>query len=755
MSVSRHPTLRPTVLRSSILGRLVMQAMLLTGFIVILLTTLSFLVTRSMLEQIILSQLSSIASVSEDAIEQTLQSHRERAALLSAHTDIRQILRSAAPRGTLERLFLQVRRDEPSLSGIEIYNADGRLLDNVGEGAGLPDDARTTPQYRSVTDSTGWRWYDVRTPVWGSQSGKIGYLTLRYDARPILDRFIAVAPSLGSGSQVLLARTGSGELQLFHLSDRTDASYILSLGPVTRANAAVMPWISSVTGGEGVVRSSDEKGADMLVAYRYLPTLGWGMALLIDRHTALAGVRTLAFTHAAIGTLLLLLAAILAWLLARQLTQPLRSLTERVQRLRPGAWAMHRFIHTGDEVEVLESVIVDMAGRLQKLYRSQEAEIHLRTEELRRQYALDRTILDNIGYGVLTVDHKGHIVGINPAGLMLLGERSDRIAGKPVQGILRICGHRGEALKSMHPLLQCMKTGKMQKTPLTAHFNIRLRDDTLLPILYTVSPFGTGNKIAGAVMVFQDVTEERKVDYLKTEFISLASHQLRTPLSALRWYVELMGEHRAHLDDDQRGYLREMEKSVARMVRLLTSLLHASRSESQKLQPSFIMTDLRTVLQEQADDTLPLLQEAALTCSLSLPKRAVTVRTDPTLLRIIMQNLLYNAIKYSRDAHKPIVIALAERSSDVTISVSDQGVGIPAAEQPRIFQKFFRAKNVRKLDTDGNGLGLYITKSIVERLGGTIGFQSAEGKGTTFTVTLPKGNPTSSRKAGLRGARKK
>jgi PAS domain S-box-containing protein len=715
------------------------QAVILTGFIVLLLTTLSFLIARSILEQSVLSQLSSVAAISEDALEQTLQAHRERASLLSAHTDIRSLLRGGALRTALSQLFEQMRRAEPSLAGVEVYDSTGRMLDSVGEGAGLPDDVMATPQYRTVTDESGWRWYDVRMPVW--VDGHIsGYLTLRYDAQPLIARFTAVAPSLGSGSQVLLIRSENGEVQLLHLAQESDTSYILSLGSVTDATLMAMPWLSSLKGEEGVIRSSDEKGTDMLIAYRYLPTLGWGMAFLVDREVALVQVRTLAFTHAAIGTLLLFLSALLAWFLARQLTQPLRSLTQRVQHLQPGSWTMHRLVHTGDEVELLENMLVDMAGRLQNVYQSQEREIRQRTEELRHQYALDRTILDTIEYGLITVDRKGHITGINRAGLLLLGEKSEHVLGTPVQNVLRICGHRGELLKGAHPLLQCMKTGHVQKAPVSAHFNVRRDDDTLLPVLYTVSPFSTGKKIAGAVMVFQDVTEERKVDYLKSEFISLASHQLRTPLSALRWYTELLSDTSAHLNTDQREYVRQMKTSLERMNTLLMSLLSASRMETQEVRPSVVDTDINALLHELLGDFQPLVQEAGLKSALALPHKAVHISTDPTLLRIVLQNLLNNAVKYSvKNSKETVVLELTEKASGITFVVRDEGIGIPSEEQKRIFQKFFRAKNVRKIDTDGNGLGLYITKTIIERLGGTIHFKSTENKGSVFTVTLPKG----------------
>jgi signal transduction histidine kinase len=256
--------------------------------------------------------------------------------------------------------------------------------------------------------------------------------------------------------------------------------------------------------------------------------------------------------------------------------------------------------------------------------------------------------------------------------------------------------------------------------------------------MYTASPLIAGESMFGAIIVFQDVSEERRLDYLKSEFISLASHQLRTPLSALRWYIELLSESRTHLSHDNQEYLKQMEASVERMVTLLSALLRAAHVEGDQLEPDMHPTDVVELVKELEKDSETILHDAGLTCTHTLPDHPVVFETDPTLLRIVLQNLISNAVKYSA-AHsgKKITIALTETKKELVFTVHDEGMGIPQAEQARVFQKFFRAKNVRKQDTDGNGLGLYITRTIVERLHGTISFISAENKGTTFTITFP------------------
>lgn len=712
-----------------------MQALILTAFIIVVLTTLSFVISRVMLERSVRSQIATLATIAENSLENTLQSHRERASLLANHSDIRAVINRSALPFTLDRLLALIQRDQAALVGMEVYNPEGVIISSAGDSIGLPAKALRVPFHRPIITDEGWTYYDVFTPIWAEGGEKRGYLALRYRIQAALAPLLSAVPALGETAEVVFSWRRDGVLSIIHPSLDPDDSYVLT--PSRLPEDSVI--LRAMSGTEAVARADDYRGRDVIVAHRYLPALGWGMFIQVDRKAALADVRSLAVAHAAIGTLLLVLAGALAFILASQVTQPLRLLTDRVSRLRPGAWGIKRSVFTGDEVEVLDQVMVDMATRLRQVYDKQEEIIDQRTKELREQYALDRAILENIEYGVITVDHHGVVTGGNPAAAALLAVEVAGMKGKKVEDVIHICEHRGNSLEGKHPVYECLSTKKTLRSPVNARFNIRRADDAVLPVMYTVSPLLARDKVFGAILVFQDITEERRLDYLKSEFISLASHQLRTPLSALRWYVELFAEHKKHLDTDQKSYLKEMESSIARMVSLLTSLLHAAHLEGDNLEPEIQHVDLGQMLQEVNDDSQILVLEHGLSTQLDVPKKKITLRTDPTLLRIVLQNLIGNAIKYSlKESSKPIQLKLTETAKSITISVQDQGMGIPTLEQSRVFQKFFRAKNVRKRDTDGNGLGLYITRSIVDRLGGAIHFSSQENKGSIFTVTFPK-----------------
>jgi signal transduction histidine kinase len=251
-----------------------------------------------------------------------------------------------------------------------------------------------------------------------------------------------------------------------------------------------------------------------------------------------------------------------------------------------------------------------------------------------------------------------------------------------------------------------------------------------------------GNEFIGTVEVFHDVTKEKEVDRAKTEFVSLASHQLRTPLSAINWFAEMLLDGDAgKITNDQRHYIRQIRESNQRMVELINSLLNVSRIElgtfAVEPEPTDILRLAKSVISEEEAQirahNLRIIEKYD-----KLPKLSV----DPKLFRIILQNLISNAIKYT-PGRGTVTVSITrqqggrEKEENVLIMVRDTGYGIPKNQQGKIFTKLFRADNVLLKETEGTGLGLYIVKSIVEQSGGAIWFESEEDKGTTFYVTLP------------------
>jgi signal transduction histidine kinase len=337
----------------------------------------------------------------------------------------------------------------------------------------------------------------------------------------------------------------------------------------------------------------------------------------------------------------------------------------------------------------------------------------------------------------VTINEKGIITSANPMACTLLGVTQGALLGRSGIQAMELSEHTGKVLGKDHPIALTLGTRQGYRSQPQSHLSLARSNETLLPVFLITTPLIADGRLLGAVVVFQDMSEERQIDYLKSEFISLASHQLRTPLSSFRWYLELLtGDKKAHLSSTQRAYMHEMDQASARMAGLLDSLLKIARLES-GLNPEVQKIDVVATVRRFADDSALSMRGSPSLCECKLPDHSIQLHTDPAFLTIVLQNLVGNAMKYSTSGSK-ITISVLEKGRSAIIEVRDRGVGVPKDEQPRLFEKFFRARNVRVMDTTGSGLGLYICKIIIEKLGGTISFESTEGKGSTFRITLPK-----------------
>ncbi len=242
----------------------------------------------------------------------------------------------------------------------------------------------------------------------------------------------------------------------------------------------------------------------------------------------------------------------------------------------------------------------------------------------------------------------------------------------------------------------------------------------------------------------RDITKAKEIDRAKSEFVSLASHQLRTPLSTIRWYVEiLLSGDAGKFNKDQEEYLKEVEEANRRMVELVDALLSVSRIEMGTLTMKSEPVDLKEVAKNVLAELRPQIMTKKQKVIEDYHKGIPVINSDKRLMHIVIMNLMSNSVKYTPIGGEVKIEITIEKPKDsrkkdkILIKVSDTGMGIPEKQQPKIFTKLFRADNVKKSDTTGTGLGLYIVKSIVDHSKGKVWFKSKEGKGTTFFVELP------------------
>ena len=445
--------------------------------------------------------------------------------------------------------------------------------------------------------------------------------------------------------------------------------------------------------------------------------------------------------------------------LAHELTIPVLNQHWRVDVRAPKNFAINTFqarqpasTLVGSQIfSALLLVIFIILGRSRR--HAQEL-AELITEDLQRErdravqlQQKDEAVLSSIGDAVFAIDTSRRITLFNPAAQIISGFSASEALGKPYEQILQFISE--DTGRPRRDFIDRALSGHLAAM---RHSTMLVRKDgNRISVADSAAPIqGQKGKLQGAIVVFRDVSKERALDKAKTEFVSLASHQLRTPLSAVNWYVESMlhGDV-GKLNETQIEYLQEVYRGNQRMVELVSSLLDVSRLDLGRMVNKPQPTDLGALVKDIQKELKPSIEAKHQRVVARVEPKLPDIYGDPKLLRMIVQNLMSNAVKYTPE--KGTVEATVRRAKldDLSkaklhhggpflfLSVKDTGYGIPKEQQGKIFQKLFRADNVRKMDMEGTGLGLYIVKQVAEKLGGEVWFESIESAGTTFYVVLP------------------
>jgi len=247
----------------------------------------------------------------------------------------------------------------------------------------------------------------------------------------------------------------------------------------------------------------------------------------------------------------------------------------------------------------------------------------------------------------------------------------------------------------------------------------------------TILIFSLGN------LIIKGIEKITATAIIKAEFISIVSHQLKAPLANLKWPLELLLSGKiGNLNEKQLSYLKLIQENNERMIKLINDLLDVSKIEDGRMKIIKQNVDLKEIVRSVVDNFIHLAKASNISISLNIENNLPLIKTDSNRVRLAIQNLVDNAVKYNKPKGK-IEIDLKRMKNRIYFSIKDTGVGIPKEQQKQIFSKFFRSDNVLKHQTQGTGLGLYITKAIIKSSGGKIGFTSEENKGTTFWFYLP------------------
>jgi len=371
-------------------------------------------------------------------------------------------------------------------------------------------------------------------------------------------------------------------------------------------------------------------------------------------------------------------------------------------------------------------------------------------EELKKEEKRMNAIVENVEDAIIIIDEKEKIIIFNSSAEKITGYKREEAKGREHFQIINLfneikqisvcnnetCGNK-EACEDC-PIHMALKTNKSVKISkgiyLINKYGQKIEIDGVISPLKAVE-----NGIINYALVFRDVTTEREIERMKSEFISITSHQLRTPLSSIRWYMEmLLAEDAGKLNEIQKDFTNEAYQSTKKAVELINNLLDVSRIEGGGIKYIKKQVQLEGVIEEAISDVSAF----AIASNIKIVKdfkeeKFPFLSIDAQKIYQVIQNLIVNAISYSKGKGK-VVVSLEKKDNNLVFSCTDSGIGIPKDEQKNIFKKFQRGTNAVNTGVQGSGIGLYICKIFTEQMGGKIWFESeGEGRGATFYVSFP------------------
>jgi two-component system phosphate regulon sensor histidine kinase PhoR len=334
------------------------------------------------------------------------------------------------------------------------------------------------------------------------------------------------------------------------------------------------------------------------------------------------------------------------------------------------------------------------------------------------------TVLTNMVEAVVAVDAQGRVLIANPAFSSLFGVNANAARGIPLVEVLR---HTG-----LNELMRVVLDGKKETmdTIRTWAPDEREFEAHAMPLL-------ENDRFMGALLVLHDITRINKLEQIRKDFVANVSHELRTPLAAIKGFAETLSTGGIDDQDNRLSFVKSIESQADRMTALVDDLLDLTAIESGKNAPVKEPLLINDIVSDVIDSLKPLANRKSVLFHVDASMaRLPAVSCDKKQIKQVLTNLLQNAVKYNKDGGR-ITIDAEQQDAHVTLFIRDTGAGIPAADLPRIFERFYRVDKARSREMGGTGLGLAIVKHIIEAHGGTVSVESTLGEGSTFRFNLP------------------
>ncbi len=394
----------------------------------------------------------------------------------------------------------------------------------------------------------------------------------------------------------------------------------------------------------------------------------------------------------------------------RQISSAAKDIAEGIAQ---GDFKRKIFLNSNDEMEDLSKTLNNMSEQIQN-----------KVNELTTTKSRLEAVLLSMFEGVMVVDHDGYVLLINKTLRNLLGVIHEPFRRKPL-----------EIIRNIEIQNLADKVLKSQSGVQSMELSVLLPEERIL--LAHATPIIREGKTEGAVLVFHDITQLRRLEHVRRDFVANVSHELRTPVSTIKGYAETLLEGALEDKANARDFVQIIYSDADRLAKLINELLDLSQIESGNMKFFFAPCSLRTMADRVLMALAKKLNEKSIAVKNQIPSAFPSVRADETGITQVFFNLIENAIKYNKD-HGSITISAHDLGKYIEVKVTDTGIGIPEEDLPRIFERFYRVDKAHSRQSGGTGLGLSIVKHMIQVHQGEVSVESALGQGSTFSFTLPK-----------------
>lgn len=672
-------------------------------------SAIAYVTIRNQVMNTTAEQLQSTATVQEQRINNLMRERIEEVSKLSNQLSLQVNLRdylqsgSETARSQLDTILDGKRINLPEIQQIYISDLENKVLASTMPdliGTNLNEALGTTIRI-DPRDNVSKLYMTIPVAIDRQNSANLTFVYRADDVTAIIQDYTGLGDS---GETVVIASNDPEALSLFPLRKKTNGASTQSLASLEMPSHA----------GE-TYQAADYDGQETVITVRNLNSVDWLMGVKIDRNEAYASLSLLAGSLISIVVVSTVAIVLIALAMTRSITSPILKIVRTSRLIGGGDMKARSNVVRSDEVGMLADSINKMGDNLRH-----------QVDYIQGQRRRLEVILNTATESILAIDAQGRIAIANASAAHLVEKSISELANQPINQVF--IWQRGGYAASVDYYSRA--------TRVYTDLEYKKRSGDVRYVKLIVSPVADpSSQSVKSIITIHDETEQRDLESMKVDFVSMAAHELRTPLAALRGYLELVAYRDEPGSPDSKHHISKALKSTAELSGLISNLLDVSRIERGALSLDFGKVDLSALIQRAVEDSRFAADDKKLSIEYHGPKEGSFAYADELAVREVVNNLISNAIKYTTEGG--VDVYLGQQGKSWMIGIKDTGIGVPQRALSKLFTKFYRVHGGLDSGSQGTGLGLFIAKSIVERHGGHISVQSQEGTGSVFSFTLP------------------